>query len=129
MLYSPSPPPLHFTSRGVSEQLCVCVSVGRSRRRPHSLSLPPLIRPMAPYPPRKHARGVCTKWRGGEEGGEIISSFARGAKAIFLAAMPSPSMSRVGPSPFSQACHPSYTPQERRGEKEKDCCTFLDMHA
>ena len=29
VLYPP-PPPLHFTSRGVSEQLCVCVSVGPS---------------------------------------------------------------------------------------------------
>ena len=48
MLYPPSPPPLHFTSRGVSEQLCVCVSVGRPLSR--------AARPLFLFPPPSSVR-------------------------------------------------------------------------
>ncbi len=129
VLYPPPPPPLHFTSRGVSEQLCVCVSVGRPLSR--------AARPLFLFPPPSSVRwrhillentpAAYVQSRGaGKTEGKSYHLLLVGRKQYFSRRCLPPPCLVWARRPFPKR---AILATRHKKEEEKDCCTFLDMHA
>ena len=126
VLYPP-PPPLHFTSRGVSEQLCVCVSVGLSVPPPAlSFSSPPSSVRWRHILLENTPAAYVQSGGAGKREGKSYHLLLVGRKQYFSRRCLPPPCLVWARRPFPKR---AILATRHKKEEEKDCCTFLDMHA